>query len=204
MTATPLATSATAQPQADVQALIARLAKPAPAIIDFTEIRFSPLLKQPLIVSGTLGYTGPASLDRRVTRPYREETAIRGDSVRVNREGEPARSFALKRAPELQGLLNAFTSLLAGDHAAVERNFSIALTGNADAWQMALTPRDARLARRVKQISIEGRNDLPRCFVIVNDNDGASMMLLGDAAHTELPEVTTREWLERRCGAANE
>lgn len=188
----------------DARQLIAHLAKPAPATIDFTEVRFSALLKQPVIVSGTLGYAGPTTLDRHVTQPYREDTEIRGESVRVSREGEAARSFALKRAPELQGLLTAFTSLLGGDHAAVERSFTIAATGNRDAWQIALTPRDARLARRVKQIRIEGSSDVPRCFSILNDNDGASIMLLGAAAQTELPQPLTREWLVRQCGTENE
>lgn len=194
-----------AQDGLDAQELIARLAKPAPATIDFTEVRFSPLLRQPVVVSGTLGYAGPATLDRHVTQPYREDTEIRGESVRVRRDGEAERSFALKRAPELQSLLTAFTSLLAGNYAAVERAFAIAATGDHDSWQISLTPRNARMSKRVKQIRIEGRSDLPHCFSILNDDDGANIMLLGAAAtHTELPQPLTREWLKRRCGAGNE
>jgi len=183
----------------DVQALIARLARPAPATIDFTEIRFSPLLKQPLIVSGTLGYAAADSLDRHVVTPYREDTEIRGNAVRVTREGEPVRSFALKRTPELQGLLGAFTALLAGDHAAFERSFEIAAQGNDDDWQIALTPRDERLRKRVRQIRIEGSGNQPQCFWILNDNDAASAMLLGASADIELMQPLTREWLERKC-----
>ena len=202
VTTTPSAEPAAAD--LDAKVLIAQLAKPAPATIDFTEVRFSPLLKQPVMVSGTLGYTGPTTLDRHVTQPYREDTEIRGESVRVRRDGEAERSFALKRAPELQGLLTAFTSLLAGDHSAVDRTFKIAATGNHDTWQIALTPRDARMSKRVKQIRIEGRSDVPRCFSILNDNDGASMMLLGAATHTELPQPLTRDWLVRFCSQPQE
>jgi hypothetical protein len=201
------AATQSAEPSADESAareLITRLAKPIPATIDFTEVRFSPLLQQPVIVSGTLGYAGPATLDRHVTQPYREDTEIRGESVLVRREGEPERSFALKRAPELQGLLTAFTSLLAGNYPAVERAFTIVASGNHDGWQIALAPRDARMAKRVKQIRIDGHSDVPRCFSIINANDSASMMLLGAATHTELPQPLTRDWLVRRCGAGNE
>lgn len=159
------------------------------------------MLKQPLIVSGTLGYAGPATLDRHVTKPYREDTEIRGESVRVSREGEPVRSFALKRAPELSGLLTAFTALLAGDRDAVGREFEIAASGDEATWQLKLTPRDARVRKRVPGIQIDGRKDLPRCFTIANDNGGASVMLLGAAAATELPQPLTREWLERWCAA---
>ena len=193
---------AAAAAELDAPALIQRLAKPAPAIIDFTEVRFSTLLKQPLIVSGTLGYAGSANLDRHVTRPYREDTEIRGESVRVIREGEPVRSFALKRAPELRGLLTAFTALLAGDHAAVGREFEIAPSGDENLWKLVLTPRDARVRKRVPSILINGRKDLPRCFTIVNDNGGASVMLLGAASQRELQQPLTREWLERYCASA--
>jgi hypothetical protein len=194
-------TSLPAAAELDASALIQRLAKPAPATIDFTEVRFSTLLKQPLIVSGTLGYAGPANLDRHVTRPYREDTEIRGESVRVIREGEPVRSFALKRAPELGGLLRAFTALLAGDHEAVGREFEIAPGGDENLWKLVLTPRDARVRKRVPSILINGRKDLPRCFTIVNDNGGASVMLLGGASQRELQQPLTREWLERYCAS---
>jgi hypothetical protein len=183
----------------DTGALIRRLARPAPGSIAFTEIRFSPLLQQPLVVSGTLGYSGPAALDRHVTRPYREATEIRGESVKVTREGEPARSFALRRAPELQGLLKAFTALLAGDQTEVEKDFTVAAMGNEASWQLILTPRDARARRRVKQVEINGREGAPHCFAVVNSNQGASIMLLGAAADTELPQPLTREWIARFC-----
>ncbi|HSC16380.1 MAG TPA: LolA-related protein, partial [Gammaproteobacteria bacterium] len=42
----------------DSAALIARLAKPAPATVAFVEVRFSTLLVEPLVVGGTLVYEG--------------------------------------------------------------------------------------------------------------------------------------------------
>lgn len=185
----------------DARTLIRGLAKPPPATIDFTEVRFSSLLKQPALVSGTLGYESATALDRNVTRPYRETTHIRGGSVRIQREGEPERSFALKRAPELQGLLQAFTALLAGDPAAVERDFQTTVSGDLDDWQISLRPRDARLAKRVDQIRIDGHNDLPRCFAVIENGTGASIMLLGLVTHLELPQPLTREWLQRKCAS---
>jgi hypothetical protein len=187
----------TATPEA--AALIERLARPAPATIAFTEVRFSPLLKAPLIVSGELGYSGPASLDRFVLKPYREHTAIRGESVRVEREGAPVRSFALKRAPELQGLLNGFTALLAGDAPAIERSFDMAVSENGESWRLSLTPRDARARRRLKEVVVHGAADTPRCFTIVNADGGASVMLLGEAAAPDFAADISREALQERC-----
>ena len=185
----------------DADALIGRLAKPAPATIAFREVRFSPLVNEPLIVAGELGYAGPTSLDRRVIDPYRETVAIRGESVRVEREGEPPRSFGLNRAPELRGLLNGFTALLAGDPASIKRSFRIEASGGDDAWTLELTPADARARRRLQQIVVNGRADLPRCFTMLTANGGASVLLLGVAADRELPKPTTLDALKQLCRA---
>lgn len=191
----------TASADLDPDALISRLAKPAPASIAFTEVRFSPLLREPLIVSGELGYSGPTSLDRRVMQPYRETTQIRGESVRVVREGEPERSFALKRAPELRGLLSGFTALLAGDVAAIRRSFSVHVNAADDSWSLELTPADAKARRRLQQIVVNGRADAPRCFTIVTADGGASVLLLGEAAKIEVPQHTTVDAVRQLCRA---
>ena len=68
-------------------------------------------------------YLGADSLDRRVTSPYRETTTIRGNTVRIEREGQDARSFALERVPELEGFLTAFGALLAGDCCRARKDF---------------------------------------------------------------------------------
>lgn len=193
-----------AQPAAlDAGSLIQRLARPAPATIAFTEVRFSPLLRAPLVVSGELEYSGPSSFDRRVERPYRESTQIRGDSVRVEREGEQTRSFALKRAPELRGLLSGFAGLLAGDRAALEREFEITVMGDEQRWKMLLTPVDKRARARLETIRVDGRGDEPRCFTMASANGSTSVMLLGQAADRELSTEVTPEELARTCEEAS-
>jgi hypothetical protein len=185
----------------DANALIGRLAKPAPATVAFREVRFSPLVDEPLIVAGELGYSGPTSLDRRITEPYHETVAIRGESVRVEREGEAPRSFGLNRAPELRGLLSGFTALLAGDPAAIEHSFSVAASGTDDDWTLELTPTDSRARRRLQQIVVNGRADVPRCFTMLTAKGGASVLLLGAAADRELPKPTTLDALKHLCSA---
>ena len=107
------ATVASAAP--DSAALIARLARSAPASIAFAEVRFSSLLIEPLVVHGTLEYEGAGVLNRRVETPYGENTSIRDETVRVERDGESARTFALRRAPELRGFVTGMLGLLTGD-----------------------------------------------------------------------------------------
>src|SRR5258707_7423838 len=99
------ATSLLAQQTAtapDVDALLHRLARPAPASTPFVEIHFSPVLSRPLIVSGEMEYDGPDALARTVDKPYSEHTEIHGDEVSVRRGSGKPRKFSLQHAPELK------------------------------------------------------------------------------------------------------
>jgi hypothetical protein len=162
-------------------------------------VRFSPLLEKPLVVSGELGHEGPGELDRKVREPYVENTYIRGESVRVERQGETVRSFALKRAPELRSLLTGFSALLTGDASAVEQSFDLTLQGDDAHWTLILVPKDARTRKRLREVRVNGRKQDPRCFSILNADGGASIMLLGETAQVEMPIKLTRDWVEARC-----
>lgn len=187
---------------ADADALIARLARPAPATISFTEVRFSKLLRAPLIVSGDLGYAGPESLDRRVTHPYREHTAIRGESVKVERDGEKPRSFALKHAPELRGLLSGFSAMLSGDAASLRKTFDVQLSGDDDSWLLELTPTDTKARRRLQRIEVNGHQGEPHCFTMTTADGATSVLLLGDTAREPVAGDVTLVALQRRCSGS--
>jgi hypothetical protein len=184
----------------DADALIASLAKPAPAAIEFTEVRFSRLVREPLVVSGELGYSGPNSLDRRVTTPYRENTSIRGESVKVEREGEKPRSFALKHAPELRGLLTGFSAMLAGDAVALRQTFTVNASGSNDVWVLKLQPKDIKAQRRLKRMDVSGSGTEPRCFSMITADGANSVLLLGAAAKEPVPKDISQKLLYQRCG----
>ena len=124
------ATLASAAP--DTAALIASLLRRPPATIAFTEVRFSALLTEPLVVGGMLDYTGDGALTRRVEMPYRESTAIRDETVRIERDGEQPRTFALRRAPELRGFVTGMLGLLTGNSSLLAEHFGVTATGDDD------------------------------------------------------------------------
>jgi hypothetical protein len=191
-------TTASAAP--DARALVARLAREAPASIAFTEARFSKLLRRPIVVSGELAYLGAGSLDRRVTNPHRETTTIRGTAVRIEREGQDVRSFALDRVPELEGFLTAFGALLAGDSAALERTFAIAANGDeAGDWTLELTPLDERARRREILIRIYGRGDELRCVATSDTKEGGSITVLGRRPPAAISPASSFEDLIADC-----
>jgi Outer membrane lipoprotein carrier protein LolA-like len=184
---------------AAVDALLARLARPAPASTPFLEAHVSPLLARPLIVSGTLEYLGPDALARTVLMPYHERTEVRGDDVSVQRAGESVRHFSLQRVPEMHSLLASFAALLSGDHAGLERQFMLDLHGDAHEWTLGLTPSDARVRQHVRSIVVSGRGDAPRCLTTFEANDSTTVTLLGDAAGQTVPANADQAWIDTQC-----
>ncbi len=161
------------------------------------------VLDQPLVVSGELGWLGGDKLERRVDHPSKETSTIADGEVTQQRDGRKPRSFSLKRAPQLQVLLDSFVALLGGDASRLNQAFSITFDstrhdGGADAWTLTLTPRDTRVAKTVASIQIDGRGNEPRCMRMQEADGDLAVDLLGVLA-TRMPVAPTRETLLALC-----
>ena len=183
----------------DVDALIARLARPAPDSTSFVEVRYSSLLKKPIVISGRLEHREDGTLVRRVETPYAEVTELRGENVVVEREGSKPRRFALDRAPELRGMLASFGAILKGDRPMLDRYFVVTAQGDHARWEITLTPRDDKLKRRLSAIVVDGAEDRAKCFTLEEPDGDASLMALGVAGPDELPAAFERQTLHDWC-----
>lgn len=199
----PLWASASASEPApaasSVPALIATLGQPAPAHTAFAEARFLQVLDRPLVVSGELSWLGGDRLQRRVDRPQQETSTIADGEVVQQRAGKSPRRFSLKRAPQLQVLLDSFVALLSGDAARLQQAFEIRQGGAAaGAWTLTLVPRDARVAKTVASIRIDGYAKESRCMHMQEADGDLAVDLLGPLA-AQMPAEPTREALQALC-----
>lgn len=194
-----LASAATSAP--DAVTLLRSLAQPPPATIRYVEVRYSSLLTEPLVVSGQLSYLGPGRFDRVVDRPYHETASIRDGEVVVEREGQPRNRFSLKHAPALDGMLETFGALLAGDGALLQKSFTSTLSGDESSWRFDLVPRSKTTGKWLRRIVIDGAGDVPRCITLVEPDGDRGVMLLGALAEQPLPEPLDPASLESRCTA---
>ncbi len=170
-----------------------------PARTAFTEVRFSGLLERPLILHGELEYDGPGKLSRTVTAPYRERMKIEGGEASVQRGDRPSRTFSLSQAPELEGFLRGFAALLGGDAEALQRDFDLAARGSMSAWHLKLTPRDARLARRVTALEVDGAGTSARCFHTREADGDVNVLLVESLADAKLPTRPTPPMIDALC-----
>ena len=173
------------------------LRRTPPVTTGFVEYRFSHLLKKPLHVSGTLEYRADGVLARKVEAPYREITEVKGEQVRIEREGRPARTLSLQRAPQLRVLLGSFRALLEGRFAPLSQDFAVALAEDDTHWTLTLVPRDARLAKSLARIQVSGRADRPDCIAALEPDGDAAFTLLESAPAQDA--VPARSALEQRC-----
>jgi hypothetical protein len=172
----------TAGASADVDWVLARIARPAPARTAFVELRGSSLLKAPLRIAGEYRRLEDDTLVREVRSPYPETTTIAQGQVRIERAGKTPRSFPLSRAPELAGLQASFGALLAGDRARLERHYVITTDGTRQHWTLKLVPRDAALAERLADVTLHGRGAELRCIESRPVDGAAQRTLLAGAA----------------------
>jgi hypothetical protein len=184
---------------ATARALVASLGRPAPARTPFAEARFMKMLDKPLVVSGQLAWLGDDRLERTVEHPTREVSTIGNGEVTQQREGRSSRSFSLKRAPQLQLLLDSFVALLGGDASRLEQAFVVQHSADgADHWTLTLTPRDAKLAQTVSRIDIDGSGNEPHCMRMQEADGDLAIDLLGDYA-AKMPTAPTRDALTALC-----
>lgn len=181
------------------EGLIAALGQPAPAHTAFAEARFLQVLDRPLVVSGELSWLGGDRLQRRVDHPQAETATIADGEVTEQRDGKPARHFSLKRAPQLQVLLDSFVALLSGDAQRLQQAFDIHQIGNGNgAWVLALVPRDPVVAHTVASIRIDGFKHQSRCMHMQEADGDLAVDLLGPLA-AKMPAQPTREALQALC-----
>lgn len=148
---------------------------------EFRERQDLAVLDRPLISSGELIYDAPGRLEERVVTPHHETLIAQGDRLSVERDGR-RRVLDLSNAKGLAALIDSMRATLAGDEAALRRDFRVDFRGDVARWTLRLTPRSAALARRVASIRIDGVDGELRRIEIRAANGDASVMRLSESA----------------------
>jgi outer membrane lipoprotein-sorting protein len=141
----------------DVAALMQALAGRPGGKVRFTETKTLAVLNAPVVSSGELIYNPPDRLEKNTLTPKPESLVVERDTLVLERDGR-RRELRLQQYPEVLSIVEAVRGTLVGNRALLEQSYALALSGEAQGWQLTLKPLDERIRRWVKQITVTGRD----------------------------------------------
>lgn len=172
-----LAVSSTWAGTWDIDTLMRGLAKHEGGKARFVETKTIALLDKPVVSSGELNYVPPARLEKHTLKPRQELMVLDGDQLRLER-GKQVFSIRLSEQPEALAFVDSLRGTLAGDKAALEKNYKLRLSGTEDKWTLDLLPDDQRIAAFVLRITFGGsRNHVDWIRYLQADGDSAVMTI---------------------------
>jgi outer membrane lipoprotein-sorting protein len=169
--------------QDGVSALLARLAQAPGVSAKFREEKRIQLLSAPLVSEGSVYFTKPPALMRRVDTPEPSQMLLaKGRLSLWDTSGQ--RSFELSAHPAVRSLAESFLYVLAGDRKALEGLYTMRFAGSAQgAWRLQLIPKTKALAQLIREIKLEGDGIRVRSLQLTEAT--------GDTSMTNFSEVRT-------------
>jgi hypothetical protein len=166
----------------------------------FIERRVMALLAAPLTSEGTLYVAPPGLLARHVTRPSPSFQIIEPDRVRFG-DASKIETIDLAQRPQIRGFVETFVALLAGDKAALERDYAVRFGPRPDGgWLLSLTPLRAPVNRVIASITLTGQGLLvsEMRIVEVEGDETVTTFTHVDSARRFTTEELDRHFLRRK------
>ena len=172
-----LGTSGVAAAEWNVAALMQQLARHPAGHARFTETKTIALLDAPVVSSGRLVFSPPDRLEKTTLQPKAESLIVEGNQVTMVRDGRK-REMNLQQIPEALGIIEGIRGTLVGNEALLRRHYDLRLVGTEQNWRLALIPRDERMARWVRQITVNGqRNVVSSIETLQTDGDSSVLRI---------------------------
>jgi len=126
----------------------------------FVERKYLKVLNAPLELRGTLTYSAPGNLEKRVLSPKPETLTVEGDRLTI----EVPRAASVvpcgcRTIRWLWAFVESIRSTLSGDIAALERFYRVELEGAPAQWRLYLVPRGQEMRAVISLIRIGGSRD---------------------------------------------
>lgn len=159
----------------DIPTLMRALAANPGGTARFVERKYLAVLDAPIESSGTLAYRPPARLERHTERPRPESLVLDGDALTLSRPSGELH-MELRDYPDVAALIESIRSTLAGNRAALERNYLLSLSGERADWTLDLLPSNTDIAALVLRIRIEGQGGQVHAVEILQADGDRSVM----------------------------
>jgi hypothetical protein len=177
----------------DLQQLSAQLAKPDVIHGQFTQEKHLRALPQPLISKGSFVLAKNHGLLWLLKTPLQQDYRISAKGI-ARRDDNGWQLLPNKSAGAEQNRL--FLAVLQGDSSGLQRDFELALSGDAQQWKLTLTPRSLLLKQVFNQINIDGGALVQTIELLETQGDSTVLRMQDSNASQPLSDAEQHDFAE--------
>ncbi|EZP28691.1 outer membrane lipoprotein carrier protein LolA [Pseudomonas sp. RIT288] len=177
----------------DLQQLSEQLAKPEVIHGQFIQEKHLRALPQPLISKGSFVLAKNHGLLWLLKTPLQQDYRITAKGI-ARRDGNAWQLLPNKSAGAEQNRL--FLAVLQGDSSGLQRDFELALSGDAQQWKLTLTPRSVLLKQVFNQINIDGGELVQTIELLETQGDSTVLRMKDSSASQPLSEAEQHDFAE--------
>ena len=177
----------------DLQQLSEQLAKPDVIHGQFIQEKHLRALPQPLISKGNFVLAKNHGLLWLLKTPLQQDYRITANGI-ARRDGNAWQLLPNKSAGAEQNRL--FLAVLQGDSSGLQRDFELALSGDAQQWKLTLTPRSVLLKQVFNQINIDGGELVQTIELLETQGDSTVLRMQDSTSGQPLSEAEQHDFAE--------
>ena len=177
----------------DLQQLSEQLAKPDVIHGQFIQEKHLRALPQPLISKGSFVLAKNHGLLWLLKTPLQQDYRISANGI-ARRDDNGWQMLPNKSAGAEQNRL--FLAVLQGDSSGLQRDFELALSGDAQQWKLTLTPRSLLLKQVFKQINIDGGALVQTIELLETQGDSTVLRMQDSTAGQPLSDAEQHDFAE--------
>ncbi|MFW9079228.1 outer membrane lipoprotein carrier protein LolA [Pseudomonas sp. P2757] len=177
----------------DLQQLSAQLAKPDVIHGQFIQEKHLRALPQPLLSKGSFVLAKNHGLLWLLKTPLQQDYRISAKGI-ARRDANGWQLLPNKSAGAEQNRL--FLAVLQGDSTGLQRDFELALSGDAQKWHLTLTPRSLLLKQVFNQINIDGGELVQTIELLETQGDSTVLRMQDSTASQPLSDAEQHDFAE--------
>lgn len=183
------------QESALVSQVAAQLAQARGVRAQFVQTQTLQALQKPLVSSGTLLFVRDQGAIWRIEQPTRMTYVMTDAGVTTLDANDKPMARGARNAAGVAQVSRMMRAMLAGDLSALYSQFSVNAQGNANRWQLKLTPAQPQLAQALRGLDLAG-DTYVRSIRIRSANGDETRIDFTGSTRVDAPSAAERILLE--------